>query len=86
LHFRYTAQPISGGAGKSPGERALQLLLGDANYSKTDPKIFEKLTPKLNDASQNAKQLARENRQTGSDNPSTNVHELVTYLMGIKHG
>ena len=76
---------IVGGGGKSPGERALAMLQKEMpDYSKSDRTIFEKLAPRMDVALKNARKLCDHNRQSDSDNPSTGVHELVEYLIGLK--
>lgn len=85
LHFEYSTAEIVGGRGKTPGERALadlQKVMPD--YCKNDRGIFEKLSPKLEVAMTNAIRLATHNQKTDSDNPSTEVHTLVEYLMQLK--
>jgi hypothetical protein len=85
LHFRYSTAEIVGSGGKTPGERALaDLLTVMPAYSKIDRGIFERLAPQLDTALCNAAKLVRHNRQTDSDNPSTDVHELVEYLKGLR--
>jgi hypothetical protein len=85
LHFAYSTAAIVGGGGKTPGEKALadlQKVMPD--YSKSDRRIFDKLAPKLDDALRHAARLARHNRESDSDNPSTGLHELVEYLIRLK--
>ena len=85
LHFRYTTQPIEGAGNHSPGDRTLSLVQQEMpDYSKCDRAIFEKLSPKLKDALQRAKKLATHNAKSASDNPATEVHCLVQYLIGLK--
>lgn len=85
LHFGYSTAPIEGGGNKTPGEQACSLLQKVMpEYSKNDRGIFERLAPRLEAAMVNAGKLCSYNNQADADNPSTSVHELVRYLMGIK--
>ena len=74
-----------GGGGKSAGEQALaDLQVAMPDYAKRDRGIFQKLAPRLNDAMRNAAKLSAHNRKSGSDNPATDVHDLVHYLLRLK--
>lgn len=85
LHFGFSSAPIEGRGGKSAGENALALLEKVMpDYSKADREIFGKLKSKLDDALRHADRLSDYNRESGSDNPSTGVHKLVEYLVGLK--
>jgi hypothetical protein len=85
LHFGYSTAEIVGGGGKTPGQKAvaeLQKVMTD--YSKTDRAIFEKLAPTLDVAMSNAARLTEHNIKTGAENPATEMHKLVEYLIGLK--
>ena len=85
LHFGLTDKPIVAGGGKTPGQQALSLIQAAMpEYSKSDRSIFEMLAPRLADAVQNAERLAASNRKTGSENPGTDIHDLVSYLIALK--
>lgn len=85
LHFVYTSAPYAGNASRSAGEKLVaDLLQHIANYQKGQKGLFEALFSKLNTAVKNAKRLEQHNEQTQTTNPHTKVHQLVTYLIGLK--
>src|SRR2546426_4739905 len=45
---------------------------------------FEQLQPRVETALTHGNRLAQHNRDTGSANPATRVHELVKYLRELK--
>jgi hypothetical protein len=49
------------------------------DYDKAD-RVFQRLKARQEQALANARRLAQHCRETGADNPSTDVHELVHYL------
>jgi hypothetical protein len=85
LHFRYSAAPINRAGKRSSGDRALaELIRWMPEYRKGLEAVYALLVSKMPVAVRHAGQLERENRRTGSDNPSTRVHELVQYLTTLK--
>ncbi len=85
LHFVYSTSPYTSVGGRSAGARILTDLQQHLpEYTKGYAQVFERLEPALGQAIQNAKQLTNHNRNTGSLNPSTKVHELVEYLMTLR--
>ncbi|ALQ07754.1 RloB family protein [Pseudoalteromonas fuliginea] len=85
LHFTYTTASIVKAGKKSPGDKTLQKLkqfLPD--YSKGAKNTFSQLEDKLNVGIRNSKKSLEESLKTGCDNPSTNMHELVEFLINIK--
>jgi hypothetical protein len=85
LHFAFTSAPFAATAKRSAGDRVLaQLQKHMASYQKGQNGVFEVLNSRLNTAISNAKQLARHNRETQTNNPHTKMHELVEYLIAIK--
>ena len=53
-------------------------------YEKGLRTVFLDLIGQLDFAINNARRVIKESEQTGSDNPSTRVHELVCYLQRLK--
>ena len=53
-------------------------------YAKGCKTVFDGLSHDLERAIQHAERLHGENERNGSVNPATRMHELVTYLMGLK--
>jgi len=55
-----------------------------SNYGKGMPGLYEETKPRLDKAIERAKQRWRQAKSSGSLNPSTKVHKLVTYLQNIR--
>jgi hypothetical protein len=53
-------------------------------YQKALANLYEQLQPRVDNAVINGNRLAKHNQDTGSGNPATRVHELVTYLRALK--
>lgn len=85
LHFEYTAAPFTGVGGKSACDRVIERVCTHfPEYQKAMNGVFEKLQPLADAAITHAARLAHHNHETGTSNPATKVHELVTYLQGLK--
>lgn len=85
LHYTYSSKQYKQ---TQPGQKTVSELLGsqirkhDPNYhKKMDPRhLYKNTKPFLSTAIQNAKRLEKER----IENPSTKMHFLVEYLLGIK--
>ena len=85
LHFVYDTSPYQPSGNKSSCDNAnSKLKLHWADYGKSKRGIYTFIKDKTQAAVTNAKQLASENLKTGSNNPQTNMHELIEYLQSIK--
>ena len=85
LHFVYDTSPYQPSGNKSSCDNAnAKLKLHWADYGKSKRGIYTFTKDKTQIAVTNAKQLANENLKTGSNNPQTNLHELIEYLQSIK--
>jgi RloB-like protein len=85
LHFPFKAKPYSATQDKSSCDCANDDLKSHwADYGKSKRGIYTFTKDKTQIAVTNAKQLAIENLKTGSNNPQTNMHELIEYLQSIK--
>lgn len=85
LHFKYTTNPYSRAGTSSIGNEALKDLVAVMpEYEKGGLKLFSSLFEQLEFAKSNADRALQEANNTHTDNPSTNVHELVDYLQNIK--
>ncbi|MGU9962360.1 MAG: hypothetical protein ACNYPF_05075 [Candidatus Puniceispirillales bacterium WSBS_2018_MAG_OTU23] len=62
----------------------LKNKLGVTNYKEGNEDYFETLMPLLNTAKQNAEKVLSQTQATGTDNPSTLVHQLVEHLENSK--
>lgn len=85
LHYRYTTGSFyAAGNNSNCAKVESELKKYIPNYKKGDSNIFEKVNNKLSDAIENAKLLTIYHQTSGTDTPSTKVHELVEYLMDLK--
>lgn len=85
LHFNYTTAAFMAAGNKSAGDRVLvELKKYWPDYGKGNHGTFSHLLGQLNFAKANAARVLVNAQQTGSSNPSTQVHELVEYLQNIK--
>lgn len=87
LHFNPVTHSYMPTGRRSPCDQAIIELRKKATldgYKKGVGGIYAKLSgQKMQDAIKHAKRLLKDNKKTGSDNPETNVHELVEYLASI---
>jgi hypothetical protein len=87
LHFNYTTRQFC-----APGTASnCELVVAELNnwkripgYNKGAQNIFDLTKGKLLDAIKHAKQLQHYNQSTGVNNPATNMHELIEYLISLK--
>lgn len=85
LHFRYTRAPYTRTGDKSPAENCMtDLRVHWRKYAKAGRDTFETLEDRLEDAKRRAEKASNDANRTGDKNPSTEVHELVVYLQGLK--
>lgn len=85
LHFEYTTAQFDVPEGSICDEliRYLRKYLPD--YRKAGS-VFEKIVGNLDVATVNAKRVAAFHETSGTDNPSTRVHELVEHLRSLNRG
>jgi len=87
LHFIYKTAPFMAVGNVSSGAAALRELKKYwPDYEKAGVGSFSYTLSKLEYAKANAKRALREAERNHTDNPSTNIHELVDYLQNIKNG
>jgi hypothetical protein len=85
LHFVYTARPFQRVQNTSACDGVIRELRRHIpNYDKGLDGLYDNLLVHQQRAIAHAARLARENKDTGSVNPATNMHDLVAYLLGIK--
>jgi hypothetical protein len=85
LHFAYSTASFMKTGNKSACDNVInKVLVHLPEYQKAMLGVFAKLQPHTDRAAIHADRLARHNRDTGSDNPATGVHELVKYLRELK--
>lgn len=86
LHFAYTTKPYSPLPKNSPANQVLNdLKVYMPDYKKGSDSTYSKLLGQLEFAKANAERALVSARHNGTDNPSTHIHELVTYLENIKN-
>lgn len=86
LHFGYQRQPLHPSRGKTAAQLCQYSLKANLPaYTKGMQGIFDELLPDLDTGIQNATRAQRDAQATGEQNPSTEVHELVEYLRGLKN-
>lgn len=86
LHFKYTTRPYENTQNKSAAGQVLSELKKEIyDYDKGKcAEIFRALSDKLGTALYNAERAQAEAKDNNTDNPSTDIHLLVDYLMQIK--
>jgi hypothetical protein len=85
LHFGYTDRPINAAGNKSSGARTLKALQEHfPAYTKGYATVFGALADKVDAAIRHGIRLQKSNSRTGSRNPSTKVHQLVSYLRALR--
>lgn len=84
LHYEFTTQPYSRQGNNSAAKLALNhLRKHDSDYQKKTKGSYLKLSGKTYVAIANAEKSRFEADKTGSVNPTTNVDELVSFLLEI---
>lgn len=85
LHYQYTTRPFAGNGKLSvAGEVLKELEKVRPNYAKGDKGIFTELSSQLEFAKSNAERSLVCAEGNHTDNPTTHIHELVSYLQGLK--
>lgn len=85
LHFGYRTRPYAPLPGNSAADQVIgELLQFWPEYEKRTENVFFHLLEQLEFAKNNAIRALREAQAREDENPSTRVHELVTFLQGIK--
>ncbi len=85
LHFGFSRQPYMRSGGRTAGQVCLdELRKLMPGYAKAAGGIFHRLEDRLESALGHAARTLTDAKATGELNPSTEVHELVRYLMSLK--
>ena len=85
LHYIYTTTSFCAAGNDSNCALVIsKLKTYIPDYEKGNRNIFKTVERKLPDALTRANQLEEFHKTSGTDNPSTNIHELVEYLMNLK--
>ncbi len=86
LHFKYTTKPYAATGNLSVGDAVLKELKEVMpEYEKSDANIFNSLSSKIEIAKTNAAKSLEDAKNNGTDNPSTNIHDLIDYLQNLKN-
>jgi|SRR3989304_4703087 len=86
LHYVYTTRSFNTAGDVSNCDLIeTELKKHIAGYQKGGRNIFEVVKDKTDSAITNAKRLEAFHQTSGTDNPSTKVHELVEYLQDLRN-
>ncbi len=86
LHFNYSTKPYMPLQGNSACNQVLsELNAYMLHYAKGNSDVFAQLVDQLDFAINNAERALQSAEADGTDNPTTYVHELVTFLRNIKN-
>lgn len=85
LHYEYTTKPYAEAGGKSVCDQVVaDLRKHDPRYTKGCHGSFDALLPHLRQALVHAERSFKSAIANDTENPMTEVHGLVTFLMSIK--
>lgn len=85
LHFVYTTKGYARSGKKSIADAVItDLKKHISDYTKGREDIFEELVDKIEVAKSNSKRSLREALINKTDNPSTNIHDVIEYLQGFE--
>lgn len=86
LHYTYTTRSFCAAGDESNCKLVVSEIKGYIpDYQKGSKDIFATVADKTDIAIANAKKLESFHETSGTDNPSTKVHELVEYLQNLKN-
>lgn len=86
LHYGDSSHPYRKKGNKSAGDQLESKIKKDCipDYHKGHKNIFEITKKHLRTAIDNAKRINIQQKKAGTDNPSTNMYELIEYLLSLK--
>jgi RloB-like protein len=86
LHFIFTTKPYARSESYSPGQHVLRdLKLHLPEYNKGSQHVYFQLMPRTDLAIRQSERAGQQAAQNQTDNPTTQVHRLVTYLRALKN-
>ena len=86
LHYKYTTKPFHALSRASACDQVIdELKIYLPEYAKRADNMFPMLLDHLEFAKINATRVTRSATESGTDNPSTQVHQLVDFLQNIKN-
>ena len=84
LHFSYTRKPYMKTGQKSAADNCIEDLKKEMpHYAKGSRELFKQLLPCLTQAKQRASRALMDAQKTQGNNPSTEFHLLVCYLLTL---
>lgn len=85
LHFEYTTREFTATGTKSRCDNLIDVLKPHiSGYTKGARNIYQQLSGQTSQAITNSKGALTAARTSGTDNPTTLMHELVEYLQNLK--
>ena len=85
LHFERRTAPFYRTGSRTAAQKVVHHLSQKVpGYKKGKQGLYSQIKGKTKKAIDFAKSLEKENQRSGSDNPSTGMHELVEYLYELK--
>lgn len=84
LHFTYTTKLFDTGHGSICSNVISDLKRHLADYEKGDANVYHSIKGLMPTAITNSKRIVNYCNSTGTDTPSTQIHELVEYLVNLK--
>lgn len=83
LHFVFSTRQYLGTGRESACDRLIKELRKHMPEYRKNRLDFEKLASKLPQAMRHSRRALRQASETGTDNPSTRVHEVVAYMQKL---
>lgn len=85
LHYKLSTSPFVSRIGRSAAEQVIEEL-GKflSGYSKGHPNLYELIKEKTDTAIRHAKIANKLARESGTDNPTTEMVDLLEYLQGLR--
>ena len=86
LHFTYRRSPYTPSGNRTASQNCVRDIRQRLpHYTKGMAGVFDLLESRLEGAKSNAKRARMDAETTGRDDPSTEVHSLVSYLQDLNH-
>jgi len=85
LHFRKTTKNFDSAPGSICERVITDLKTFLPRYSKGTKGLYQNIKAKLPTAIKHAREVAHHCESAGTDHPSTQIHEMITYLQELKN-
>lgn len=87
LHFKFTTKPYAATGSSSIADEVINDLKSFMpDYTKGSNDIFSSLASQIEFAKENSARSLKHADDNHTDNPTTNIHDLVNYLQNLKTG